>query len=205
MKINQIIGYQVICLAKDILNFGLLGPRETAVYAALLDDAALDDLAKKFNITRNRVRQIAIRAAIRLRSRTCKMREDTQAFQHDNKILKTKILLLEKEIDALREELKKEERVKDLNCNKAVLEELSTEIYDLPFTSRVINAMRSGNIKTLYQMISMKPKDFLRYRNVGVKSLREINEVLGRLGYRMGMSKDEIDMLLHNGKNEEDR
>jgi len=61
--------------------------------------------------------------------------------------------------------------------------DMSTKIDNMEFTVRTRNCLLSENITILKDLLSKTPRDLLKIPNFGKKSLREVCEVLGNLGY----------------------
>ena len=52
--------------------------------------------------------------------------------------------------------------------------ELETPIEDLDFSVRTFNCLKRANIKTLKDLVNKKQSDFMKIRNLGKKSLKEV-------------------------------
>ena len=52
--------------------------------------------------------------------------------------------------------------------------ELETPIEDLDFSVRTFNCLKRANIKTLKDLVDKKQSDFMKIRNLGKKSLKEV-------------------------------
>lgn len=64
---------------------------------------------------------------------------------------------------------------------------LLTPISDLNLTVRAFNCLRAADVNTLMDLVSYERSALLRFRNFGMKSLREIDEMLSTLGLEFGM------------------
>ncbi|PID79452.1 DNA-directed RNA polymerase subunit alpha [bacterium DOLZORAL124_64_63] len=100
------------------------------------------------------------------------------------KILKDQLQLFinfdEAPIDAQEVEVNQEhERLVDL---------LSRNVEELELSVRSANCLKSGHIKTLFDLVTKTEQEMLKFRNFGRKSLNEINEILGGMELDFGMS-----------------
>jgi len=62
---------------------------------------------------------------------------------------------------------------------------LTTPIKALPFKKRSIHAMKDLEVNTVGELIEMSEDDFLRVRNCGRKTMRDINETLTEYGLQL--------------------
>ena len=62
-----------------------------------------------------------------------------------------------------------------------------TTIWDLEITVRVANALKHSNIRTVGELVQKTRKELLEIRNLGKKSLKELEEELSKFGLRIGM------------------
>ncbi len=60
--------------------------------------------------------------------------------------------------------------------------ELETAIEDLDFSVRTFNCLKRANIKTLKDLIDKKQSDFMKIRNLGKKSLKEVLDKIKDMG-----------------------
>ena len=56
----------------------------------------------------------------------------------------------------------------------SISKELETPIEDLDFSVRTFNCLKRANIKTLKDLVDKKQSDFMKIRNLGKKSLKEV-------------------------------
>jgi len=92
--------------------------------------------------------------------------------------------------EEIKEKAKKEEIKKEVDLNMPISE--------LKFSTRVYNALSNKNIKTLGQLLKMTKEEFKEIRNLGKKSIEEIEDVLKKRGYKL-FSSDEL-----SGKDDRD-
>lgn len=80
--------------------------------------------------------------------------------------------------EPLREAKKEEEQPKKVS---KMDEDASIEELDLP--TRVVNSLKNGGIKTLGEMMKADKKELVKFKNMGAKSLEQIQEKLKEKGY----------------------
>ena len=100
------------------------------------------------------------------------------------KILKDQLQLFinfdEAPIDAQEIEIDEEqEKLADL---------LSRNVEELELSVRSANCLKSGNIQTLYDLVTKSEGEMLKFRNFRRKSLTEIQEILEGMGLNFGMT-----------------
>ena len=59
-----------------------------------------------------------------------------------------------------------------------IVELLSRNVEELELSVRSANCLKSGNIKTLFDLVTKNEQEMLKFRNFGRKSLNEIGEIL---------------------------
>ncbi len=84
-----------------------------------------------------------------------------------------------------------EEEVVEVDEKKEQMKRLlSMKISELELSVRSTNCLKSANIETLADLVKYEEDEILKLKNFGKKSLEEINDVLKRLGLRLGMKKE---------------
>ena len=68
----------------------------------------------------------------------------------------------------------------------ATVSEKDTKLYDLGFSVRVLNCLKSADIETLGDLLRVSPTSLLKIQNFGKKSLDEIREFFEKRGYEFG-------------------
>ena len=108
--------------------------------------------------------------------------EDAVAFAA--KLLKDQLQLFinfdEAPIDAQEVEVDEEQ--------ERLVELLSRNVEELELSVRSANCLKSGNIQTLYDLVTKSEQEMLKFRNFGRKSLNEILEILEGMELSFGMS-----------------
>ncbi len=102
------------------------------------------------------------------------------------KILKDQLQLFinfdEAPIDAQEVEVNQEQ--------ERIVELLSRNVEELELSVRSANCLKSGHIKTLFDLVTKSEQEMLKFRNFGRKSLNEIAEILEGMELGFGMSFD---------------
>jgi len=110
--------------------------------------------------------------------------EDAIGFS--SKILKDQLQLFinfdEAPIDAQEVEVNEEQ--------ERMVELLSRNVEELELSVRSANCLKSGQIKTLFDLVTKSEQEMLKFRNFGRKSLNEIGEILEGMELNFGMSFD---------------
>jgi DNA-directed RNA polymerase subunit alpha len=82
---------------------------------------------------------------------------------------------------------KETKETKKKEVSKKQLEMLDEGISFLDLSKRVREALEEEGIKTLYDLVSLKPDDLLKIKNLGKKSIEEIEQKLKKLDLTLGM------------------
>ena len=69
-----------------------------------------------------------------------------------------------------------------------IVELLSRNVEELELSVRSANCLKSGHIKTLFDLVTKSEQEMLKFRNFGRKSLNEIGEILEGMELTFGMS-----------------
>ena len=81
-----------------------------------------------------------------------------------------------------------------------LVELLSRNVEELELSVRSANCLKSGHIKTLFDLVTKNEQEMLKFRNFGRKSLNEIGEILEGMELTFGMSFDpEIAEMVRGG------
>lgn len=179
---SQVVQIVSIFINNNILQQCSLNTRQVELFKMrFIDCMPLEDIAEKFDITRERTRQIFEQSIRRLRI------ELPQVFDRL------------KELDNLKEEIKLsrkrtvyiEKQYKDLvaGIEKLKPHKLSDEnpylyraIEDIELSVRAYNCLKAAGINIVADIMRHKQGDFLRFRNMGKRSLMEITDRLKENG-----------------------
>jgi DNA-directed RNA polymerase subunit alpha len=72
---------------------------------------------------------------------------------------------------------------------------LKTPVSELDLSVRAYNCLKSANIKTLGELVSLEVSDMMKFRNFGKKSLAELEDLVANknLTFGMDLSKYKLD------------
>ena len=115
-----------------------------------------ETISKRYNITRERIRQIVELASDELRSK-----KTAYHIPHRIELLKLKK-------DAIKKEIDKYEAI--INNTQSI----SISLNDFNFSTRAMNALCSQGITTYNELMKLKPEEVFNLRSIGLKTANEI-------------------------------
>ena len=190
--------YKEISENIDYILDNTMTPREAMTIRMIFrGHAKLEDIAATLGVTRERVRQIELKALRKLRhpSRTNaiftpfklseQIKEKTEILEQKNKELSELISKSLDHIDILSKALKSvgaEITVTLDNPNAELAVLLARKIEDIDFSVRASNCMRRAGIETLKDLTERTENEMLNVRNLGRKAFDEIKEKMLGLG-----------------------
>ena len=171
------------------LSEGYLKDRESGILTEIIKGVKLEDIGNAFGLTRERVMQIATKAANKLASI-----EDLKQIRDENKTLKEENNRLSKENNLLKKYITDQRITIDAYENSDKLHSTIFEkrLIDLNLTVRTQNGLKSLNCDTLGDVVKLDMSMLLKARNFGKKSLAEIDEFIKRLGLHWGMNPEKM-------------
>jgi excisionase family DNA binding protein len=171
------------------LSEGYLKDRESGILTEIIKGVKLEDIGNAFGLTRERVMQIATKAANKLASI-----EDLKQIRDENKTLKEENNRLSKENNLLKKYITDQRITIDAYENSDKLHSTIFEkrLIDLNLTVRTQNGLKSLNCDTLGDVVKLDMSMLLKARNFGKKSLTEIDEFIKRLGLHWGMNPEKM-------------
>jgi DNA-directed RNA polymerase alpha subunit len=168
-SIDKDINY-LVKSTKIILS--LLGDnRNSKLLVRRFDYLSIDELSIEFGITTTRVRQIYQKELRLLR----------QKFQNIDAVIKTNELL-KIQNEFLRLENSRTE--KDILRSAGKVKNLS--ISEMNISCRLYNCLKAAEIKKLSELLSFDVEQLLKFRNMGRKSLGDLNLYLEEHGLMLG-------------------
>jgi DNA-directed RNA polymerase alpha subunit len=69
---------------------------------------------------------------------------------------------------------------------------LDTPITEFDFTVRALNSLKRTDIGYLGEVVQIKKSQFLKFRYCGAKTLKDIEKVVSKEGYKLGMDIDYV-------------
>ncbi len=167
-------------------DLGFLTERSSDVFRELMiNDKTVTEVSQMFSLTPNRIMQIFEQAVkligIRLNSINKRMEE---ALQIDSEL---SVLRKKLEYYEAKEKLI-EAKEKQLSALPYEVQELlSKELNEFYFSARVLNIFRADNIYTIADLVKTRKQDFLKIRNSGKLSAKEVDEFLTSKGLTWNM------------------
>lgn len=183
---HQNIGYICDALLVYLDAFGeKLTSREKHIIKAVFAHTDLTVLGEDLGLTVNRVREIFQKVLRRLAYST-----RFAEIKQEHAAMKELICVKDEQIAALRarvEELKHQLHVEEIMAGNdesyvSVPKEWMKKINEIGLSVRAYNCLRAGGLEFAYELAFLSLKDMMRWRNLGRKSLNEIDLVKGKLG-----------------------
>ena len=161
---------------------GYFNNREREVLVDVIKGVKLEDIGKKLGLTRERIMQIATKAANKLTQI-----EDLKQIRDEN-------IALKEENDRLKQ------YIADQNLKVSAYENndrlrftiFEKRLNELNLTVRTQNGLKQLNCDTLGDVVKLDMSMLLKARNFGKKSLAEIDEFIKRLGLHWGMNPEKM-------------
>ena len=166
-----------VLLAKDTLH-----DYEADVVSGLLQGKSCIEIANELNLTRERVRQISLKAIPKFLSHL-----DYSEVREENNELRKKADELQKEVDSL----KQTNSVLRI-ARKIEGTPLSLELKRYGFSVRTLNNLDSIGCKNLADIIKMDSITLLNKKNFGKGTIKAIENKLESIGLRLGMNLDSM-------------
>lgn len=168
-------------LLKEIVDSELSEREAKCIHLRFENRMIYDEIAKEFNVTRERIRQILAKAIRKLRHphRSRKYLAvslyEYKKLQQENETLKAYLAEIEKGLNL------------PSNENPCVyIPFLATPIENLDLSVRSYNCLkRRGGLNTYGDFQNYKISDLMRIRNLGTRSMQEILEKLDILGFKV--------------------
>ena len=173
------IGSSLCMLLELTAQYGL---REKKIMQAFFNGDRISDIADNFELSRERVRQIVIKAIRKFNYAI----EEFVDLKMENNSLKEEIKNVKMQF--IMQEGKKEEELSEdvppsvfsirlVNCNLPV---------------RVLNVTKAADIDTIGDLVQYSKFEMVKFRNFGKKSLMQLDEFIHEMGLEWGMDKAKI-------------
>jgi len=178
----------------------VLTPRERDILDLIIEGKPINIIARGRGISRERLITVAIRAARKVMTLKSfsEMRSQNRTLLEENESSHKVIFSLQQRNTELESMLTSQESfVKDFNILKGtepghITALLNTPVANVEFTTRAMNCLKGAGIVTLGDLVVYKKSDLLRFRNLGHRSLEEIEETVFNLGLVWGMNVSSI-------------
>ena len=73
--------------------------------------------------------------------------------------------------------------LKEVALSPDVMKILGQRTYELDLPTRIMNCLRVLDIDYVFELVDKSPKDFLVYRNMGAKSMKQLTDYVESLGF----------------------
>lgn len=194
--------------------FAIIDPlqdREKDVLTLTLAGEPLESIAARHNLSRERIRQIVVKATKKI-DRHCLQNASLlykKCFE-ENASLRKQNELIKKAYEEEHLRLSKYENSTNFveNMGATVLtyddiktiQVLTSPVLDYGLTVRAYNCLKSNDIELIAELVSYKKHEVMRFRNLGRKSLYEIEALLEKLGLSFGMDLSKYGFTLSVNK-----
>lgn len=174
--------YVEIChfLMMFVENTDGLGVREKQIAEGLLRGKSLDEMAEEVALTKERVRQIWVKALRRI-AHYSKLPE----IKAENKALKDEIASLKNDVVILKGMIADDTKLRKLD-SVAVLPKSLVNFSDSRLSVRSTNCLQALGLSYVYQLAFLKRSTLMRVRNFGRKSLQEIETMMEDYNFEYG-------------------
>lgn len=183
----------VVGAIMEVARDSVLTEREYAILNEAIEYGDLDILTKSHGLSRARILQICHGAInkIACMGNYAQLRQEKRRLENENKFLASGVKSLQTRVDELERDLQ-------INNNKSLAESyeedpgsltslLNTRIVDLNLTVRSLNILRREGIETLSELVTLHKTDLLKFRDLGKKSLAELDDLLDSMNLSFGM------------------
>lgn len=180
--------YYKLGVLVDILTTysdGVLNYREKMIFFDVLRGSYMKGIGEKLGLTTSRVQQIFAKASHKLQASA------SSYVQMSNE----KAALIE-DVEQLKQELAKNKVLIDdyrnrLNVSQKQIEAeddgiLSKSISDCNLSVRALNCLKCADIDTVYKLTQVRREALLQFRNIGRKTLNELEDFLYSIGRTWG-------------------
>jgi hypothetical protein len=170
-KYNHNTNYLFYIIEKTVRLFLLnikdtLNEREYNILKALLvDNKSREEVCNDYKISAERVRQIFEKSYYKI--------VNSNRINNDYNELKKKYDILLSEYNELNKNI--------LNDNKS----LDIQLIDIDISVRALNSLKTANINTLGELSLASAKTLMKYRNFGLRTLKEVESVLKQYNLKL--------------------
>lgn len=194
MRREEGFGHPAVCqTVKELAGaLGVLCESEQYVFSDVIDGRSYEAIGECMTITRERVRQIfqkVLRRTCAAMKSYTQMLNETTELRDAVALLQVEVKEKDKELQLLRQRLElPEPQEPDTEMRRL----LRTPLWDMALSVRVVTCLKSCDIETLGDLVQRSKIDILRIRNLGKKSLRELDDLLGKYDLQWGSDIQEL-------------
>ena len=173
------IGSSLCMLLELTAQYGL---REKKIMQAFFNGDRISDIADNFELSRERVRQIVIKAIRKFNYAI----EELVDLKLENNSLKEEIKNVKMQF-IMQEGEKEEEQPEDVPTSL-----FSIRLVNCNLPVRVLNVTKAADIDTIGDLVQYSKLDMIKFRNFGKKSLMQLDDFIHEMGLEWGMDKAKI-------------
>jgi transposase-like protein len=185
------------CLSALTCLEGQMDKRSYQILYDTLNGVSRSEVASKFNLTQERIRQIVVKATKQAKELLIEQRKNIEEAKEENAQLKAQLMLLKEEVASLKAQLPKEAINRSGNDNEELSTELlsllETPIVEINFPVRAANILMLMGIKKFADIPRIESSmRLLKERNSGRKTVHDVSQMLEDFYLTFGMSYTEI-------------
>jgi len=158
-----------------------IADREKAILRGLMDGKDLTDIADRLGLTRERVRQLAVKA-IRKSSHLINLRD----IEKENKDMKQKLREADTILEHMHQRIEELESSLSIRKGTATKEELqqilATEISETDLSTRAKHSLMRKGVYSVADLVSRERLEIAHSRNIGPKTIKELDEFIESKG-----------------------
>lgn len=159
-----------LCVLLELTSQG--ETREKKIMQSFFDGDSINDIANRFQLSRERVRQIVIKA----------IRKFYYAIE--------KLVGLKKENDSLKKEIKDVKMqliMQEGEKNEELSEDVPPSVFSIRLVNcnlpvRILNVTKAADIDTIGDLVQYSKFEMFKFRNFGKKSLIQLDEFIHEMG-----------------------
>ena len=168
-----------LCTLLELTSQG--GMREKKIMQAFFNGDRISNIAYEFGLSRERVRQIVIKAIRKFNyaiEELADLKQENNSLKEEIKNVKMQLIMQEGEKEELSEDVPPSVfSIRLVNCNLPV---------------RVLNVTKAADIDTIGDLVQYSKFKMVKFRNFGKKSLMQLDEFIHEMGLEWGMDKAKI-------------
>ena len=174
LEFKGIVTIAIECMGNDVLQ-----KREHEILLDFLDGNHYDWICNKYGLTRARILQIYHKALRRLKNSKTYWQTKVQ-----NENLKKANIELTSEVEALRQVVKMYDA--PLPTDAVLVPESLIGLKNYSLSVRAYNIIKCWGVKNLWELAAYKRSDVMRLRNLGRKSMSELDMMMDLFGLEWG-------------------
>ena len=168
-----------LCTLLELTSQG--GMREKKIMQAFFNGDRISNIAEELELSRERVRQIVVKAIRKFNyaiKELADLKQENNSLKEEIKNVKMQLIMQEGEEEEQSEDVPPSVfSIRLVNCNLPV---------------RVLNVTKAADIDTIGDLVQYSKFEMVKFRNLGKKSLMQLDEFIHEMGLEWGMDKAKI-------------